>query len=565
MLKNAVRLGVFSALSLLFNPVIAASLQIQEQADTVVATPSDWFLRDPETDKLQGVSADKTYNTLLKGKPSRTIVVAVIDSGVDIEHEDLKSVIWVNEDEIPGNGIDDDKNGYIDDVHGWNFIGGKDGNVDADTYEVTREYKRLKDKYENFDEKKLNKKNRDEYAYWQRVKTKYERDFKFNKEQYDQYAEQLNIYTNAFLTIKYCDSILTKKLGAPVSKSSLASIESTNDTINFAKQTLTRILESIEGDIEVNEFVDELGYYLDQLQEGVDHYRVAVEYGYSLDFDSRSIVGDNPDDPYEKGYGNNDVKGPDARHGTHVAGIIAADRNNDLGIRGIADNVRIMSVRAVPNGDERDKDVANAIIYAVDNGAHIINMSFGKSFSPQKEAVDKAVKYAESKGVLMIHAAGNDGRDLDKEENFPTRKYLKSGQATAWVEVGASSWGAEQDFVASFSNYGKRSVDVFAPGVQIYSTVPDNGYENLQGTSMASPATAGVAAIIMSYFPELTASQVSDILKKSTRKFDGLKVNKPGSGDEVPFNQLSTSGGLVNAYEAVKLAAEVSSSSLKKK
>lgn len=565
MLKNAVRLGVFSALSLLFNPVIAASLQIQEQADTVVATPSDWFLRDPETDKLQGVSADKTYNTLLKGKPSRTVVVAVIDSGVDIEHEDLKSVIWVNEDEIPGNGIDDDKNGYIDDVHGWNFIGGKDGNVDADTYEVTREYKRLKDKYENFDEKKLNKKNRDEYAYWQRVKTKYERDFKFNKEQYDQYAEQLNIYTNAFLTIKYCDSILTKKLGAPVSKSSLASIESTNDTINFAKQTLTRILESIEGDIEVNEFVDELGYYLDQLQEGVDHYRVAVEYGYSLDFDSRSIVGDNPDDPYEKGYGNNDVKGPDARHGTHVAGIIAADRNNDLGIRGIADNVRIMSVRAVPNGDERDKDVANAIIYAVDNGAHIINMSFGKSFSPQKEAVDKAVKYAESKGVLMIHAAGNDGRDLDKEENFPTRKYLKSGQATAWVEVGASSWGAEQDFVASFSNYGKRSVDVFAPGVQIYSTVPDNGYENLQGTSMASPATAGVAAIIMSYFPELTASQVSDILKKSTRKFDGLKVNKPGSGDEVPFNQLSTSGGLVNAYEAVKLAAEVSSSSLKKK
>lgn len=565
MLKNAVRLGVFSALSLLFNPVIAASLQIQEQADTVVATPSDWFLRDPETDKLQGVSADKTYNTLLKGKPSRTVVVAVIDSGVDIEHEDLKSVIWVNEDEIPGNGIDDDKNGYIDDVHGWNFIGGKDGNVDADTYEVTREYKRLKDKYENFDEKKLNKKNRDEYAYWQRVKTKYERDFKFNKEQYDQYAEQLTIYTNAFLTIKYCDSILTKKLGAPVSKSSLASIESTNDTINFAKQTLTRILESIEGDIEVNEFVDELGYYLDQLQEGVDHYRVAVEYGYSLDFDSRSIVGDNPDDPYEKGYGNNDVKGPDARHGTHVAGIIAADRNNDLGIRGIADNVRIMSVRAVPNGDERDKDVANAIIYAVDNGAHIINMSFGKSFSPQKEAVDKAVKYAESKGVLLIHAAGNDGRDLDKEENFPTRKYLKSGQATAWVEVGASSWGAEQDFVASFSNYGKRSVDVFAPGVQIYSTVPDNGYENLQGTSMASPATAGVAAIIMSYFPELTASQVSDILKKSTRKFDGLKVNKPGSGDEVPFNQLSTSGGLVNAYEAVKLAAEVSSSSLKKK
>ena len=565
MIKKAVRLGVFAMLSLLIEPVTAGIfLQTQDQADSVI-TPKDWFLRDPETDSLQGVSSEKAYAILLKGKPSRTVIVAVIDSGVDAEHEDLQSVMWVNEDEIPDNGIDDDKNGYVDDVHGWNFIGGKGGNVDADTYEVTREYKRLKDKYEDFDEKKLNKKNRDEYAYWQRVKTKYERDFKFNKEQYDQYAEQLNIYTNAFLTIKYCDSILTTKLGAPVSKSSLASISSSNDTINFAKQTLTRILESIEGDIQVNEFVAELGYYLDQLQEGVDHYRVAVEYGYNLDFDSRSIVGDNPDDLYEKGYGNNDVEGPDARHGTHVAGIIAADRNNELGIKGIADNVRIMSVRAVPNGDERDKDVANAILYAVDNGAHIINMSFGKSFSPQKEAVDKAVKYAESKGVLLVHAAGNDGRDLDKEQNFPTRKYIKGGEANAWIEVGASSWGAEEDFVASFSYYGKRSVDLFAPGVQIYSTTPDNAYEDLQGTSMASPATAGVAAIIMSYFPELTAAQVSDILKKSTRKFDGLKVHKPGTADEVPFSQMSISGGLVNAYEAVKLAAEMAQPSMKKK
>ncbi len=564
MIKNAVRLSLFMMLGLLIKPAVAGNLFQVQEADTVV-TPKDWFLRDPETDSLQGVSADKAYATLLKGKPSRTVVVAVIDSGVDIEHEDLQSVIWVNEDEIPDNGIDDDKNGYVDDVHGWNFIGGKDGNVDADTYEVTREYKRLKDKYENFDEKKLNKKNRDEYTYWQRVKTKYERDFKFNKEQYDQYTEQHNIYTNAFLTIKYCDSILTTKLGAPVSKSSLASISSSNDTINFAKQTLTRILESIEGDIQVNEFVTELGYYLEQLQQGVDHYRVAVEYGYNLDFDSRSVVGDDPDNLYEKGYGNNDVEGPDARHGTHVAGIIAADRNNELGIRGIADNVRIMSVRAVPNGDERDKDVANAILYAVDNGAHIINMSFGKSFSPQKEAVDKAVKYAESKGVLLVHAAGNDGRDLDKEENYPTRKYSKGGEALAWIEVGASSWGAEEDFVGSFSNYGKRSVDLFAPGVQIHSTTPDNTYEDLQGTSMASPATAGVAAIIMSYFPELSAAQVSDILRKSTRKFNGLKVHKPGTADPVPFNQLSVSGGLVNAYEAVKLAAEMSKPSLKKK
>ncbi len=541
-----------------------AKAELYQEIQDSIVTPNDWFLRDPEQDKVQGVSAERVYSTLLKDKPSRTVVVAVIDSGVDIEHEDLEGVIWVNEDEIPGNGIDDDKNGYIDDVYGWNFIGGKEGNVDADTYEVTREYVRLKDKYENFDEKKLNKKNRDEYEYWKRVKTKFERDSKFSADQLQQYQQQLEMYSNAFVTIKFCDSVLTKRLGAPVSKSSLASITSENDTVNFAKQTLSRILESIDGDIQVNEFLEELGYYLDQLQEGVDHYRVAVEYGYNLEFDSRTIVGDDPNNLYEKGYGNNDVEGPDARHGTHVAGIIAANRKNDIGIKGIADNVRIMSVRAVPNGDERDKDVANAIIYAVDNGAHIINMSFGKSFSPQKEAVDKAIKYAESKGVLLVHAAGNDGKNLDSEYNYPTRKLDKSNEAKAWIEVGASSWGTDEDFVGSFSNYGKKSVTLFAPGVEIYSTTPDNTYESLQGTSMASPATAGVAAIIMSYFPELTATQVRDILAQSTRKFDGLKVQKPKSSEQVPFSELSVSGGLVNAYEAVKLAMNLSQQTLRK-
>src|SRR5690606_4781950 len=326
----------------------------QEIQDSIV-TPLDWFLRDPEQDRVQGVSAERAYSTLLKGKPSRTVVVAVIDSGVDIEHEDLEGVIWVNEDEIPGNGIDDDKNGYVDDIHGWNFIGGKDGNVDADTYEVTREYARLKPKYENFDEKNLNKKNKAEYEYWKRVKTKYERDSKFNQEQFEQYSQQFELYTNALATIKYCDSILTVKLGAPVSKSSLASITETNDTIMFAKQTLIKVLENVQGDIAVNEFVTELAAYLEQLNEGVEHYRVAVEYGYDTAFNSRTIVGDDINNLKEKGYGNNDVEGPDASHGTHVAGIIAANRKNDIGINGIADNVRIMSVRAVPNGDERDK------------------------------------------------------------------------------------------------------------------------------------------------------------------------------------------------------------------
>lgn len=563
--------GILPILLLLLSLLPSFALHAQEQnsaEDTTIAIreiPNDWYLRDPETDSVQGVSAERVYQTLLKGKPSRTVVVAVIDSGVDIEHEDLKDNLWVNTDEIAGNGKDDDKNGYVDDVHGWNFIGGKEGNVDADTYEVTREYARLKPKYENVVAKDVSKKNREEFAYWEKVKAKYERDSKFSKEQYDQYLEQYNLYKNAFMTIHYCDSLLQQELGEPVTKSSLANITAANDTIEFAKQTLSRILESVEGDVEVSVFLQELAGYIDQLQEGVHHYKTAVEYGYNTEFDSRKIVGDNPSDVSERFYGNNDVEGPDARHGTHVAGIIAANRNNNIGVKGIADNVKIMSVRAVPNGDERDKDVANAIRYAADNGAHIINMSFGKGFSPHKEVVDKAVKYAESKGVLLVHAAGNDGDNLDEESNFPNRSYVSGGEADTWLDIGASSWGADENFVGSFSNYGKKSVDLFAPGVQIYSTTPNDTYENLQGTSMAAPATSGVAAIIMSYFPDLTAEQVKEILRQSTRKFDGLKVMKPGSKDEVPFEQLSSSGGMVNAYQAVKLAMEFKAEDRRKK
>jgi subtilisin family serine protease len=538
-------------------------LQDTAVADTI-NIPTDWFLRDPEADQMQGVSAEKTYTTLLKDKPSKTVLVAVIDSGIDIEHEDLKDVIWTNEDEIPDNGIDDDKNGYIDDIHGWNFIGGKTGNVDEDTYEVTREYARLKKTFENMDPKKVTKKNKDQYEKWLVVKKKYDNDFKSNKDQYDQYKEQYELYENALNTLTFCDSVLSKSLGKPVSKSSLSEVSATNDTVRFAKETLSKVMENVEGDIAVSEFLNELKEYLLQLKNGVDHYGTAVEYGYNLDFNSRTVVGDDPNNLYEKGYGNNDVEGPDARHGTHVAGIIGANRKNDVGIKGIADNVRIMSVRAVPNGDERDKDVANAILYAVDNGAKVINMSFGKSFSPQKDAVDKAVKYAESKGVLLIHAAGNDGDDLDKESNYPSKILSSGNEASNWLEIGASSFGADENFVGSFSNYGKKSVDLFAPGVQIYSTIPNNHYENLQGTSMASPVAAGVAALIWSYFPDLTASQVKTILKQSTRKFDGLKVTRPGSTDDVPFTSLSATGGLVNAYEAVKLASTFKAAPLKK-
>ncbi|HEY5690173.1 MAG TPA: S8 family peptidase [Cyclobacteriaceae bacterium] len=513
---------------------------VYSQQETKSIT-KEWHLLDPEKDQFQGISIEKTYSSLLKDQPSKTVIVAVIDSGVDIDHEDLKESIWTNEDEIPDNGIDDDNNGYIDDIHGWNFIGGKEGNVNEDTDELTREYVRLKKMFEGVDEKKVTKRQRSEYENYQKTKDKFEKLVENNTQQYELYN---NLYRNVSLSVDTLKSLIGVDT---LSQKEVEAFTSSEPTLLFAKGFVLNIFRNIGPENNLEEFLSEL-------KEAADHFERVVKYGYNEDFDPRPIVGDDYNNPYEKGYGNNDVCGPDAMHGTHVAGIIAANRRNEIGSKGIADNVKIMSVRAVPNGDERDKDVANAILYAVDNGAHVINMSFGKSTSPLKEVVDKAVKYAERRGVLMIHAAGNDSENSDVEKNFPNRYYADGGEAKNWIEVGASSWGADTDFVGSFSNYGKKSVDLFAPGVEIYSTFPDNKYNKLDGTSMASPVVTGIAALIMSYFPDLSALEVKEIIRQSTRKFDQLKISKPGGKEMIEFNNLSNTGGVVNAYNAIQQA-----------
>ncbi len=498
----------------------------------------NWFNLDAQDDNVNGVSTEKAYE-YLKGRESKTVIVAVIDSGTDIEHEDLKNVVWTNTAEIAGNGIDDDNNGYIDDIHGWNFIGGKDGNnVGPDTYEVTREYKRLLPKYEN---KKESKKA--DYLYWVRVRDAYLEDAEKAQTQYA-------FYDSLRSSIIRYNQLLTAYLDVEkLTVDELSKVETEDEIILAASEFMGNLLPRV-GDTPMEDVAE-------SLDGAVEHFGNQANYSYSLEYDTRKIVGDDPSNLKEVGYGNNDVIGTDTDnfHGTHVSGIIAASRGNGIGIDGIANNVQIMAIRAVPDGDERDKDVANAIRYAVDNGALVINMSFGKAFSPNKSYVDDAIKYAESKGVLLVHAAGNSGQNTDEENNYPTKNIGKKKVASNWIEVGASAWGEDGKLAASFSNYGKVNVDLFAPGVQIYSTAPGNKYKNAQGTSMASPVTAGVAALLLSYFPELSAVDVKDILMKSVRTFDGLMVTKPGTKDEeVDFAELSVSGGIVNAYEAVKLA-----------
>jgi len=484
-----------------------------------------WSDLDLQKDSIPGMSIDKAYSVFLKGKKGTKIIVSVVDSGLDIDHEDLKGKIWTNSKEIPGNHKDDDGNGYIDDVHGWNFLGeGTDENL-----ELTRIVKKGDDGSETYKAAKaeLDKKLAELYP---------------QKTQVDAISKAEKEVKTFLKKDKY-------------TLADIKGITTTDPSLNKSKSIMINIAtQAGEG------FQDEIKSYVDYVYD-------QFNYNLNTNFNGRK-TGDNPEDLTSKYYGDGNVKGPDvtdALHGTHVAGIIAQIRGNNKGGDGVVDkNVEIMPIRAVPNGDEYDKDIALAIRYAVDNGAKVINGSFGKDYSPHKEWVWDAIKYAASKDVLIVHAAGNDAKDVDTEPNFPTDEANGKEIADNLITIGALNNVYGDKIVADFSNYGTKNVDVFSPGVEIYATVPNNKYKYEQGTSMASPNAAGVAALIRSYYPNLTASQVKHILMDS-----GTPIMENVIVDEtkkiVPFSSTCVSGKIVNAYNALQMAEKISKNSTTKK
>lgn len=477
-----------------------------------------WSHLDLEKDSIPGMSVDKVYSEFLKNKKSTKVIVAVIDSGVDIDHEDLKPVIWTNKKEIPNNGKDDDKNGFVDDVHGWNFL----GNSNNENLEMTRILKKADDGSEVY------KNALADYT--------------------EKFADVTDLKENLDVLLK-ADKTVRETL-----KNDNYTVAELNDmpSVKFDLYNAKRIMLSYatqNGD----SFHDDLKSYQDYVYDQLD-------YNLNKNFNARKLVGDNPEDINDKKYGNNIVyskERKDSLHGTHVAAIIAQGRDNGLGGDGVADNVEIMPIRAVPNGDEYDKDIALAIRYAVDNGAKVINASFGKDYSPHTQWVYDAIKYAASKDVLIVHAAGNDSKDIDTEPNFPTDDVDGKEIADNVLTVGALNYEYGEKVVADFSNYGKRNVDVYAPGVKIYAAIPDNKYKYLQGTSMASPNAAGVATLILEYYPNLKAAQVKQILMQSGTALN-LEVIVDEKKIQIPFSDASVSGKIVNAYNALKMAEEMS-------
>ena len=513
-----------------------------------------WSHADLEKDSIPGMSIAKAYE-FVKNKKGVEVIVGIADSGVDIEHEDLKDVAWVNPKEIAGNNKDDDGNGYTDDIHGWNFLGSKDGRIVVeDQLEITRIVKNGMVKFGNKKASEIADENKEEFQDFLKYKKQFTEaaDKKAKeKENLNKTKERLNQISENFAAVKKflgkdkftLDDLKVVKPGDPKTAAQIADIS------NLLTRGMTE-----EG---LNDYTKNITEYLSGLEKGKH---------FDLDFNSRQTMGDdlyNIDDKY---YGNNNVIGSKTleSHGTHVAGIVAASRNNNKGVNGVAKNVKILTVRVVPDGDEHDKDVALGIRYAVDNGAKVINMSFGKGQSPNVKWVLDAIKYAAKKDVLLVNASGNDGKDIDKEKSFPNdAPDLINEISDNVLTVGAMSVSYNENLPASFSNYGKINVDVFAPGVNIYSTIPSDKYTPKNGTSMAAPSAAGVAAMVRSYYPQLSASQVKHILMNS-----GVKINfdviKPGSksranpkGEMVSFSELSVSGRIVNAYNALKMADRI--------
>lgn len=504
----------------------------------------DWHLKDIQLDSLPGVSLYRAYDSLLVGKKGKEVIVAILDTKLDIHHEDLKGQLWINKNEIPNNNIDDDDNGYIDDINGWNFLGNSNN---EDLLYQKYSYLRVVEKYEAFFKgKKVEDLSvKDSLLYQEYMHANKVLEVKSKKKDSDlAYAvlllnilaeskkEMLKYFSNDKYTLKDLDS--------------LSNLHSNNKKLQNSILRRSNFMK--------------YGYTKEYLKEY--ELSVFVKYKKMLNksYREREIQGDDPEKIKDAFYGNNILFGVvPFKHAIGVSGLLGATRNNNIGLDGFSNYIKIMPVVMVASGDEHDKDVALAIRYAVDNGAQIINMSWGKYFSLHSDWVIDAMKYAENKGVLLVTGSGNDAINNDVEKIYPDDNINGKEFLTNFISVGATEYNVNAQLKSSFSNYGNENVDVFAPGNNLYTTATNSTYQTGGGTSYASPIIAGVAALIWSYYPSLTVSEVKKIILDSGVKYDLIvNIGTEEKKELVPFSTLSKSGKIVNAYNALIMAEKIS-------
>jgi len=512
----------------------------------VLAQKPNWQNLDLNKDSVFGISTEKVYSTVLKDKHLHKVIVAVIDSGVDTAHEDLRANIWTNQGEVPGNGIDDDHNEYVDDIHGWDFLGVEQGKED-----ITYLAEQNKDFYDSLSMGSIPLSYRVGY-----------RKHKEISEAYYGHIQQLQtLITNLESNQSLLDTILQKIGKKVLILEDFLIYKARNED---EKGVIKKIVADMPN------YKDFAAYRKIEIDTLIQMAKYHLKQGLNMKFSTSSTERDKDGDGNvaSDATGLVDNINSTGLHGTHVAGIIAAVRDNAIGMDGVASNAEIMVLKTNGNIRElRDATLAKAIRYAADNGAKVINISMGKYYTWDKAVVDDAVKHAMEKGVLIVSAAMNNSRNIDKDTVYPNKYYETGGIAKSWIVVGASGPHDDSTLAAAFSNYGKNSVDVFAPGVGIYSTLPFNHYASWDGTSMATPVVSGLAALIWGYYPDLTAEQVKDIIVESVRKINHKVYVKDEAGNIVlvPFSSICSSGGIVNAYNALLIAEQYEEAKVKLK
>ncbi len=523
-----------------------------------------WHHKDFNLDNIPGISLEKWYKSNNKKSKNNEVIVAVVDTQVDIDHEDLRDNIWVNTKEIPNNNIDDDKNGYVDDINGWNFIGYKKSNysikwMNHENVRILRQYKTL---FSLNDENQLKDKDKFMFNQYKSSKKDLKYDIKDQKEWIFVYEQLLKRYESTF---RYIDSIFPKK------SYSIKKLDSIIKLKGIGEKYLWKIFEENLNDEEAklktfkycleSNFLDK-----DKVLKLKNETDSILDRNFNVNYQDRKELGDNENNFEERNYGNSNVGGKQNdyklhfNHGTEVASVVSSKRYNSLGLNGISNDIKIMPITTSSSGDEHDKDIANAIYYAVDNGAKVINMSFWKDYSLNQEVVTKAILYAEKNNVLIVHISGNKSQDIDKFYNYPNDYSYELGENVAdnFINVGSTNKTLGDNFVSRFSNYGKNNVDIFAPGANISVAFKNNQYGKDSGTSLAAPMVSGTVALIWLYYPKLTASQVKQIIMQSGTSHD-IEVIVPGTKDKkVKFSELSKSGKVLNVYNAMLLAEKVS-------
>ena len=520
-----------------------------------------WHWKDLEKEGVHGVSLFKAQQLLIESKLKPTpIVIAILDGGIDTNHHQIRPLLWNNPKEIPGNQIDDDKNGYIDDIHGWNFLGNATGqNVDKASDEKSRIYHRYKNEFkqEELDSVNWDAKKKSTYTSWRQAAA----EIVFTEEDADNLAF-IKMAKNAVVKMGF---ILIREMeDSNFTAEKLETYQPIGKITADTKISYLRTLQALGID-RMNghqSIVDDLNEYI------AGKEKAAISLETPPEDIRKLIIKDRYEDLKDQYYGNNNITGPNAKHGTHVAGLAAGIIDTIFTKSNFNNPIKLMGVRVVPDGDEYDKDIALGIRYAVNNGAKIINMSFGKSFSPEQAWVDSAIRYAASKDVLIIHSAGNESYDLNNKTVYPS-PYSSSfnNKASNMITVGASSDPIiAESLLTDFSNYGNQIVDLFSPGNKIYSSLPNQTYGFTNGTSMSAPILSHIAAIVRAYFPKLSAIEVKAILLQSCWKPEDENsiFPIPQKDQSKKLKELSAEGGIINAALCIQNAIKFQSNKNKK-